>query len=168
MSGYAAAVAAAAALIGAGVTAASAIQQGQAAEDAAKFQSEINLQEAERERQIAEANEASFRKEQAGLQAKRRAILGGSSVDFSTGSPLLVTEDFANEVEVEALRVRNTGEVNATRLEQQSVLTLAAGANAASAANLRAGASLLSGIGTAAPDVLTAVNAFSTKPPPKS
>lgn len=143
-------VAAAAAIAGAALSAYGSVQQGKAAQEAANFEAAINLQQADRERQLAEAAEADFRKDQSRLLAQRRAVLGASGVESTTGSPLLVSEDFVGEVELEALRIRNGGEVSATRLEQQAILTQSGGANAASAANLRAGASLLQGIGTAA------------------
>lgn len=158
------AIAIGATVIGAGVSAMGAIQQGKAAQQSANFQQQIlnrqaetQRQQADRERQLAEQNETTFRRDQSRAMARRRAIMGGSGVDTSTGSPLLANDDFAGEVEFAALNIRNQGEVGATRLEQQAGLTEAEGSlaqlkgkQARQASFFRAGSSLLGGIGSAA------------------
>jgi hypothetical protein len=132
---------------GTAVSAFGSIQAGQAAKNQANVQAAIYGQQAERERQVAAANEVDFRRQQAKQMASRRAIMGASGVDPSSGSPLLVSEDFAGEVELQALRIRNGGEVSATRLEQQGTLTRMAGNQAQTSSYFRAGSSLLQGFG---------------------
>lgn len=61
---------------GAAVQALGAIQKGQAAQSQANFQAQILQQQAERERQVAEANEEDFRRRQSFILAQRRAALG--------------------------------------------------------------------------------------------
>lgn len=136
-------------LIGAGsaVSALGAIQQGRAAAAQARFQAAVQEQQATREQQLAEQREQDFRRRQSREMASRRAILGASGVEASAGSPLLVSEDFAGETELQALRIRNQGEVTATRLEQQAQLTRMQGRAARTAGFFRAGSSLLSGFG---------------------
>lgn len=131
------------------VSAYGAIQQGQAAQDQANYQATIQQQQADRERQIAAANEQDYRRQQSRLMASRRAILGGAGVDAGEGSTLLVSEDMASESELQALRIRNGGEVSATRLTQQAALTRMSGENAKTGGYSRAGASLLQGAGYA-------------------
>ena len=63
------------------------------------------------------------------------------------GSPLLVSEDFAAEVEFQALRIRSGGELRATRAEQQAVLQRFQGRAARSAGFVRGGALLITGAG---------------------
>ena len=73
--------------------------------------------------------------------------MGASGVDPATGSPLLVSEDIAGEVELQAQRIRAGGEVRATRLEQQAQLSRLQGRQAQTGGFLRAGSLLLSGAG---------------------
>jgi hypothetical protein len=142
-------IAAGASAAAAGVSAVGAIQSGQAAKNQANFQSAIAQQQADRERLAAAQGEEDFRRQQSRAMATRRAQMGGSGIDTSTGSPLLVSEDFAGESELQALRIRNGGEVSATRLEQSAALQRSAGANAVTDSYFRAGSSLLTGAGQA-------------------
>lgn len=142
----------AAILIGASaaVSAGGAVLQARAANARSKYQSTVQRQQADRERQIAAAQEEDFRRRQSRLMAARRAAGGASGLDTSTGSPLLASEDFAAETELQALRIRSGGETRATRLEQQAALTRAGGRNAQTAGFIGAGSSLLSGAGRSA------------------
>lgn len=134
--------------VSAGMGAVSSIREGKAAKAQADYQAAVQRQQAKREQMVAAAREADFRREQSRLMAQRRAIMGASGVETGTGSPLIATEDFATEKEVQALRLRNQGDVASTRLEEQALLTGFAGQNAKRSAYGRAGAQLLSGIGT--------------------
>lgn len=127
-------------LIGAAASLGGTALQARAANRESKFQSAIQRQQADRERQIAAANEEDFRRQQSRLQAASRAAQGASGTQTGTGSSLLVSEDFAAETELQALRLRAGGETRATRLEQQATLTRRAGRSTA-----RSG--LLGGIG---------------------
>ena len=132
---------------GAAVSALGAIQQGQAAQSQADLQAGILRQQAERDRQKAAVDEEDFRRRQSRVLAARRAALGASGVVSAEGSPLLVSEDFAGEVELQALRIRSGGELRATRAEQQAVLQRFQGRAARRAGFTRGGALLLSGVG---------------------
>lgn len=127
------------------VSAAGAIMQGQQAQASANYQAQIMQQQADRERQVAAANEAGYRRQQDRLMASRRAILGGSGVEGGTGSPLMASQDMAGESELQALTIRNGGEASATRLTQQAALTRYQGNSAVTGSYFRAGASLLQG-----------------------
>lgn len=134
-------------LASAAVSTVGAIAQGQAAKKQAKSQARIVGEQAASEREAAVASEADFRSNQSRLMAARRAAMGASGVRQSTGSPLLVSEDFAGEVELQAQRIRKGGEVRATRLEQQGSLLRKQGRAAQTGGFLRAGSLLLSGAG---------------------
>ena len=134
---------------GTAISAFGAIQQGQAAERQGKFQAAVLRQGAERERQISAADEADFRRRQSFALARRRAGLGASGVDPAAGSPLLVSEDFAGEVELNALRIRAGGETRATRAEQQANLQLASGRAKRRQGFIRGGSLLIGGAGQA-------------------
>ena len=136
-------------IAGTALAAAGTIQQGVAANKQAKLQAGVLSQQATSERQQAEAREGDFRAAQSRAFASRRAALGASGVQSATGSPLLVSEDFAGEVELQALRIRSGGEVRATRLEQQALLNRFAGKSAQTSGFIRGGSLLLSGAGKA-------------------
>lgn len=133
----------------AGIGAIGAIQSGQAAKSQANFQSTVMQQQADRERQDAAIQADNFRQQQSRALATRRANMGASGIDPSQGSPLMVDADFAGESELQALRIRNGGEVAATRLEQNAALTRSAGANAMTGSYFRAGSTLLTGAANA-------------------
>lgn len=137
------------AIVGAAFQAFSAIQQAQAANQQAQLQAGVLRQQATRDRQVAASNEEDFRRRQSAVLAKRRAGLGASGVDPAAGSPLLVSEDFAGEVELNALRIRSGGETRATRAEQQANLQLFAGRAKRQQGFVRGGALLVSGAGRA-------------------
>ena len=132
-------------LTAAGLSAAGSLSQGIAANRQARFESAVTRQQAARELEISAAEETDFRRRQSAFLAERRAAMGGSGIDVSTGSPLLSSEDFAAEVELNARRIRSGGQTRATRLEQQANLTRSAGRSAMTRGLFRAGSSLLSG-----------------------
>lgn len=121
-------------------------------------QARITEQQAVREREIARAEERDYRREQSLRFGQMRATSGGSGVDITTGSPLLAAEDFLNEAELQAMRIRKGGQTVAQRLRQQADLDRyagmtqanlyeAAGDSARSRGYFRAGSSLLTGLG---------------------
>ncbi len=142
-------LAAAAPIAGAALSAVGAIQQGQAGQAQANLQAGILQQQADRDRQQASSDEADFRARQSRALASRRAALGAAGVEQSSGSPLLVSQDFAGETELQALRIRTGGEVTATRAEQQAGLQRFQGKSAKNRGFVRGGALLLSGAGRA-------------------
>lgn len=122
-----------------------AISEGQDARRQANFIARVNEQQAYRERQISAEEERDFRKNASATLAERRAALGAAGVQLSTGSPLLASEDFAAETELQALRIRRGGETRASRLEQEAAMSRRAGRSARRRSFFRAGSSLLSG-----------------------
>ena len=133
--------------VGTALSALSSIQQGQAAGAQADTQAAILRQQAERDRQQAASDEEDFRRRQSRVAAARRAGLGASGAQPAAGSPLLVSEDFAGEVELQALRIRSGGELRATRAEQQANLQRFRGRQARTSGFTRGGALLVSGAG---------------------
>ena len=167
MSGAAAVmanVALASSIIGTGLAVKGSIDQGKQAANQAQFQAQVAQNDAiiagqQRDRAIktAASNEEDYRRQQSELFGSRNALLGKTGVQRGAGSPLAVSTDFAGESELNALRLRNEGDVNANRL-QQSVLNKQsqAGLFATKARNertntfTRAGGELFSGIGRTA------------------
>jgi hypothetical protein len=138
-------VGAVAAVVGAGAAIKSGIDQNKAA----KAQSAILRQKADRERLEAAQREEDFRRRQSRILAARRAGLAAQGVEPGEGSPLLTSEDFAGETELQALRIRSGGEVTSTRLEQNANLVLQRGRGSQQAGFARGGSLLLSGAGRA-------------------
>ena len=121
-------VAVASAVIGTGLAVKGSIDQGKQAANQAQFQAQVAQNNAiiagqQRDRAIktAASNEEDYRREQSSIFGSRNALLGKTGVQRGAGSPLAVSTDFAGESELNALRLRNEGDVNANRL-QQSVL----------------------------------------------
>lgn len=144
ITGATAAKIAAAALssLAAVATVAGTIQQGKAAEAAGKFNAEVARQQAEQERLIAERDAQRFRQEQSRLLARSRALRAGQGVT-GEGTPLLVDEATAGEIELGALTIQRGGQARATRLEQQARLDEFKGKSERSASRIRAGSTLL-------------------------
>ena len=134
---------------GAGVSAIGAVQSGRAGQQQAQFQANVLRQQAERDRLEADQRSEDFARRTSMLEASRRALLGGSGVDPSEGSPLLTSEDFAAEAELNRLRILAGGDVVSNRLQQQADLTKFSGRQAKQEGFSRGGALLLSGVGKA-------------------
>lgn len=149
-------IALAAGLAAAAVSAGTAVYSGVQAKEQADAQAKVMRQQARYEREAAAAAEQDFRRDQSRLMARRRALLGGTGIVSSTGSPLLASEDFAGEVELQALRIRHGGEVGATRLQQQAALERAAGKASLIGGAVQGGSLLLSGAGGSYYDYRTA------------
>jgi len=137
-------------LVSAGFGAVGTVAQGQASKASLNYQAAVQRQQAERETQAAAARESDFRRAQSRAAGTRRAGLTG--VVAGEGSPLLATEDFAGEVELSAQRIREGGEIRATRLEQAAGLSQFQGAAASRAGFFGAGALLAKGAGKASKD----------------
>ncbi len=138
--------AAIASLAGAAVGAVSSVAAGQAQANAAAFNAEVAQQQAERERQIAEREAADFRRQQSRVLAASRARRAGAGVTFQ-GSPLLVNESTAAEIELSVQNILVGGETRASRLRQQAALERANASSARTGGILGAGSTLLTGIG---------------------
>ena len=114
--------------VGTGISVIGQVQQGKQAANQAQFQAQVAQNDAiiagqQRDRAIktAASNEEDYRRQQSELFGSRQALLGNTGVQRGAGSPLAVSTDFTGETELNALRLRNEGDVNANRL-QQSVL----------------------------------------------
>lgn len=139
-----------AAALSSAVGAVGAISSGQAQANALEHQAEIARQQAEQERIASRQEAEDFRRDQSRLMARRRAVMGASGVETTTGSPLLASEDFASEVELQARRIRQGGELRATRLSQQAGLFDSQAGGARAGGFVRGGSLLLQGAGDAA------------------
>lgn len=86
-----------------------------------KREEKIAEQQADRERQAGIAESNDFRRRNSRLLATSRALRAGSGVS-AAGSPLLVDEATAGEIELGALRIQNVRETRRTSLRNQASL----------------------------------------------
>ncbi len=128
------------AVAGTGVAAYGQYQQGKNAQSQAKAQSAINLfnskvakREAEAEAAAAKFESAQFAKKAKSLRKRQESLIGASGVE-AEGSPLLVQEDTAAELALEASNIRVTGQRRTQAFKSRSILDI----SAASAAKARA------------------------------
>ena len=127
------------------MSAAGAISQGRAQQQAAGTQAELYRRQAERERQIGALNARRQRAEAARLAGTQRALLGAAGQAAGGGSALLVQEDLAGEGEFNARLAEANAEAAAGSKMMQAVLSRAEGRGARQASYFRAGTALLKG-----------------------
>ena len=159
----------------AGLTAYGQYQQGKAAEAQGKAEQEIlnynaKLKEreatAERERAYAEAQR--FKKEGKALLGEQQVTLAKGSVLTTVGTPALLLEQTAQELEADRMSILREGflaesfrETEAEGLRYEGRAAKARGKNIKKGANLQAGGTLLTTAGTAA-GVTYKTDAFGT------
>ncbi len=133
-------------LIGGVLSAAAAISAGQAEANAAEFNADMAQQQAERERQIADREAKDYRRSQSRLLAASRARRAGSGVT-SQGSPLLVDEATAAEIELGAQDILSSGANKAYGYQSEAALSRARASSARTGSYLKAGGTLLTAAG---------------------
>lgn len=138
-------LAAIASLAGTAVGAVGSITAGQAQANTASFNAQIAQQQAEREKQIAEREAEDFRRRESRVLAAARARRGRSGTTIE-GSPLLVDEATAAEIELGAQNTLVWGGTRALRLQQQATLDRSRGRSAMRSGFLNAGSTLLTGV----------------------
>ena len=138
----------AAAVVGTGVATYSAYAQGQATEEAQKFSAKQAERQAAAAKEAA-AVEAENRAEQfRRIQGTQRARVGGMGVT-TEGSPLLAMMDTAEQAALDVARIRYGGELQAGELQTEATLRRFMGRQARRGGTLGAGATLLTGLGSA-------------------
>lgn len=137
-----------AALAGAAVSAYGAIQQGQQAESAAKYNAKVARNQAQSARDAANADAETQRRHYDRVLAAQRARYGASGVD-TEGSPLLVMLDSEEEAALDIARVKHGGAVAAQGLEAEAQLQRYQGQQAKRQSYLAATGAILSGVAQA-------------------
>lgn len=139
-------VATALAIASAAITAVSAIQQGEAAQDAAEYQARVAENNAIAARQQAEFDERQHREKARLLLSSQRARAAKSGVQAGEGSPLFQHGRTSEEAEIGSLNIRRGGALRAGDYQSQAALGRFKGQSAAQAGYMSAGSSLLSGM----------------------
>lgn len=138
-------VMAAAAVASAVVGTYSAIQQGNAAADAAEYNAKVAENAGIAARQQADYEEKQARQKRDRLLSAQRVATAASGLDLE-GSPLALMEDTAVEAELDALNIRRAGSVDEARARSQAAADRMEGRARQQAGYLNAGASLLNGV----------------------
>ena len=133
------------AIAGAGVSAVSAIQQGNAAKAAADFNAAVGMQNAEIARNDAAAQASQMERENALRLGAIRAAQGKSGGAADTGSVLDVLGDQAAQGELEKQYAVYQGEQRARGFVNTANLDTASGKAARNAGYMKAGGELLKG-----------------------
>lgn len=139
-----------AAVAGAGISAAGAIQQGKQAEAIGEFNARAAERDAALARQAAGFEEARARERSRSLLASQRAALGASGRTVSEGSSLLLQAQTVEDAELDALAIRYSGSVQEARERGRASAERFQGRAARFNSRGRAFASLLGGVTSAA------------------
>lgn len=126
------------------------VQQGQAANNAANFQSQLAKRQAKDARARGAAAEAEQGLATRQLKGRQRAALAGGGVEVDTGSALDITSDTGQFGQLDALTVRNNAEREALRHQAEASLLQSTGQNQLTGSFIGAGSTLLTSAGTVA------------------
>tara|TARA_R110002167_G_scaffold21568_1_gene78135 strand:- start:370 stop:837 length:468 start_codon:yes stop_codon:yes gene_type:complete len=126
-------------IVGTATSAVGAIKQGQAAAATGKYNAQVSQNSAQSARQVAAENERRFRRQTLKRQGKMRANMGSGAA----AEDLLM--DSAMEEELEALTIRQSGELRAGNFEQQAIIEKRRGKTAQQDARFSAAGTLLKG-----------------------
>jgi hypothetical protein len=150
---------------GAAVSAYASYQQGQAQKKAYEYNAKVAENQAEIAKQQGEFRARQQRERDRRLRAQARAIQGVSGVEVGEGSSLLVDIDNARQAELNAQAAKYATEAQRANILAEAQLSRFKGDVAERGATLGAGATLLSGLGSAAG---SAGRYYGAPPPPPS
>ena len=139
------AVCATAAVAGAGISGYGMYQSGQSQKAMANYNAKLARNEAIAKEQQSHAESLQMRKDKERLTASQRARYAKSGALMTEGTPLLVMAEQAGMMELDILNAHRNRSLEAQALRSQAKLDKYAGKQSARAANIGAGATLLSG-----------------------
>lgn len=139
----------AATAIGAGVSAYSSYQSGQATQRLMNYNAKLAEQDAMVRERDGRILSNAQRDQNRRLLARQRALYAKSGVDM-TGTPLLVQAEQAGQLEMAALEVERQGSIEAGRARQQATLDRMQGRAASRAGTLNAAGTILQGASSVA------------------
>lgn len=132
-------------LVGSGVSAYSAVEQGQAQNRLAQYNAQLSEQQAALTTAQGAMEASAQRTQNAMILAKQRAAFAASGVVADTGSPLLVESKQAGYLEQAALQTQRNADIEAGVQTQQAGLEQAQGTISSEAGDIGAGATILQG-----------------------
>lgn len=125
------------------------LESGEAQQEAAEYNAQVDEEDAVAAEKKAIYEEGIQRDRVRNFLSQQRAAIGKSGVSVA-GSPLLALLDTRKQGELDALAIRQGGQTQASRLRSQAAQTRKTGQAAMKASRYRAGSSLLTGISQAA------------------
>jgi hypothetical protein len=137
-------VAIAATVAGAGLSAYSSIEAGKSQEALGRYNQAVMNNEALQRQQDARSAANAQRAQNEALKAKQRALYAKAGV-VSAGTPLLVQAEQAATLEMAALDIERTGNIEAGRMRAQGDLDRMEGKIARRGANMQAVGTILQG-----------------------
>jgi len=139
-----------AAIIGSAVSAYGAYSQSQAQAAAARYNAKLAENQsinAQNQAQVEIERRRDLYRRQKGAQL---AAMGGSGIELGEGSPLLLETDSAEQAALDLARVKYEGDIKSTSYQSEVNIQKFAARSATRQGYISAGASLLSGAGSAA------------------
>jgi len=119
-------------------------QQGKASQKMSEYNARLAEAKGKQEKELATEEERRFRAKGEREKARLRVLFGKAGVDM-TGTPLLMMEDAAGEIERDAQTIRQGGQIRAWDWRQQSKADRFRGRIARRAGAWNAGATLATG-----------------------
>jgi hypothetical protein len=135
-------------IVGTAVQAVGAIQEGNAAKDAADYNAAVSRRQAEYAQQTSAFEADLSRDRTKAIMAEQQAAYGKGGVT-GEGTPLLVAVKTAQKAELDAQAIIYGGNVQAANFEAEAGLQTMLGQQQRQAGFMKAGGTLLTGIGTA-------------------
>ncbi len=132
-------------LIATAVTAYGQHQAGQAAKATSKYNAKLAENEAIAKEQQAHIESQQMRQDQKRLAASQRAGFAKGGAVITTGTPLLLMAEQAGIAELDILNQQRNRAMEATSLRSEASLSKFQGSQAARAANIQTGATVIGG-----------------------
>lgn len=123
--------------------------QGQQASAMADYNAKVQSDNAALQARIGLAQEGQQREKNAALMSDQLAQEGASGFATSTGTPLLVAQASARNLELDALNIRMQSQMRESQYRQGAAISSSEASNYNTASYLSAGTSLLRGAGDA-------------------
>lgn len=137
-------------LVGTGISAYSAIEQGRAQSRLAEYNAQLAQRQAQAEEQAGLARADAIREQNKAVAAQQRAGYGASGVDVNTGSPLLVQAKQAGYMEMAAMDAARDAAIGSEGYRDEATLDRMQGSVSRSAGRTGALASILQGTASTA------------------
>ena len=150
------AVAYAAMAIAGAISAKASYDQGKFSKGVSEYNARVDQNAAQEVRNKGRIAESEERQRAMEFQSRQRAVLAARGVNIDSGTALQVQEDTGLVGEVNAMRIRQNTEQQASALREQAVLTRAEGKNAKRQGTAKAVSSIIGSIGAAAGSAATA------------
>lgn len=123
-------------------------RQGQAAEEAGRFNAEVSEANAQAARDKAAYEEQLYDRKARQLMGRQRVLYAKAGVDITEGSPLLVMATQAADVERDKWAIRYGGDVSATQELNKARIYRYQGKQGSMAGKIGAIGNIFSGVGT--------------------